>query len=107
MIQYPAERTSYYTTEVLRFVDGTEQRFRQSGSCLRRWVVRLDLLSEEELHTLWAFVGSAKGRQGTFTFRDPWDGRDYPTCGFEDDDLEIDFEGELRGKTMVTIREKL
>ena len=52
VIQYPARRHFSFATRVLRFIDGTEQRFRLWPSVLHQWVIRLDLLTEEELGNL-------------------------------------------------------
>ena len=37
--QYPSSRNMTYSTHVLRFVDGREQRFREVGGPVRSWVV--------------------------------------------------------------------
>ena len=83
IVQYPVTRTLEYSTRVLRFVDGTEQRFRQYGSGLHKWLVRLDLLDEEELLRLEQFFTSEQGRFGSFAFTDPWSGAEYANCSLE------------------------
>ena len=40
LAQYTLERGSRYRTEVVRYVDGGEQRYREWNGVLRRWVVR-------------------------------------------------------------------
>ena len=47
--QYPAKRTLQFNTDALRFLDGTEQRFRDNSSVLHQWTIQLDLLDESEL----------------------------------------------------------
>jgi hypothetical protein len=44
--QYPSERHMRFSTRVLEFVDGQEQRFREFSRGLRRWVIHLDLLDD-------------------------------------------------------------
>ena len=47
--QYPSDRTRRYSTQVLRFLDGSEQRFAGFGAPLKRWLIRLELLDDTEL----------------------------------------------------------
>ena len=105
VMQYPAERSTEFATQVLRFVDGAEQRFAGYGSLLRRWVIRLDMLDEGEIDRLSAFFLLQGGAAGTFSFTDPWDGQLYPTCYFEGDSMEAGFHGENQLKTTLAIRE--
>src|SRR6266446_6842804 len=100
--QYPADRERRFSTDVVRFVDGSEQRFAGFGAALRRWVIRLELLDESELTALAEFF---QGRAGTFSFTDPWDGVVYPNCSFEADEIAVEFGGVARGKTTVVVRE--
>jgi hypothetical protein len=103
--QYPSERRTGYANTVLRFVDGSEQRWREQSSHLHRWVLKFSLLDETEAAKLaWFFEGQA-GRAGHFSFQDPWDGAVYPDCSFEQDTLPVDYAGEGRAAAVVTIRE--
>jgi hypothetical protein len=103
--QYPSERRTGYSATILRFVDGSEQRWRDQSSSIRRWVLRLPLLNETEAGVLASFFDAQAGRAGHFSFQDPWDGTVYPDCSFEQDSLPIDFSGEGRAAASVTIRE--
>lgn len=103
--QYPADRQQNFSTQVLRFLDGGEQRFPSYGGTLRRWVVRLDLLDEGELTMLEAFFLQQGGRAGVFSFTDPFDATVYASCSFDADELEMTFGGAQAGKTSVTIKE--
>ena len=47
--QYPSDRARRFSTQVLRFLDGSEQRFAGFGAPLKRWLIRLELLDEAEL----------------------------------------------------------
>ena len=39
--QYPSSRATEFATGVLRFVDGSEQRYRQMRQPVRKWLLRL------------------------------------------------------------------
>ena len=105
VMQYPAARSLAFATEVVRFVDGSEQRYRDFGAPLRRWTIRLDLLDEAELTALEEFYTAQQGAFGNFSFTDPWDGREYADCSLEQDQVEIVLAGERRGQTALVVRE--
>jgi len=104
--QYPADRTRNFSTTVYRFVDGTEQRYPQYGTALKKWAIRLALLEELELTALGDFFVSVAGRAGEFSFTDPWDGTVYPRCCFDSDVFDAQFLGEAKGSAVVIVREK-
>lgn len=103
--QYPASRSIGYATEVFRFLDGAEQRYRAHETVTRRWVIRLDLLDETELARLEEFFRSMQGAFGNFAFEDPWDGQEYASCSLESDEFEAEMLGETRAKTALVVRE--
>ena len=103
--QYGASRKLRFATKVVRFVDGTEQRFQEYNAALRVWTIRLDLLDESELTQLDRFYAGEAGQGGTFTFTDPWDGIVYPSCSFVKDRVQLEFNGITRGRTTVSVRE--
>ena len=103
--QYPSERSLRFSTVVHRFVDGAEQRFRQTGSGLRRWVIRLDQLDEAELFALEEFFVEQNGAAGLFVFTDPWDGTVYENCSLEGDGIELAFEAPGRGRSVLVVKE--
>lgn len=105
VMQYPAQRRSTYSTRVLQFTDGSEQRFRRHPSPLRRWVVRLEMLDEEEMRSLGAFFEEQQGRMGDFAFTDPWDGAEYAHCSLEQDEWEGEWVSEESGRGLLVIRE--
>ncbi len=105
VMQYPASRSVEYATQVCRFVDGSEQRYRERGAALRRWVIRLDRLDEGELQSLQVFFASVEGRAGSFSFTDPWDDVTYGDCSLESDEMAVEVSGEMRGQTAVVVRE--
>ena len=103
--QYGSDRTRSFSTNVFRFVDGTEQRFGAYGSSLKQWTIRLELLAESELTQLEHFFLAHEGQSGVFSFTDPWDGVTYNNCGFDGGTLTTEYAGENRGRTTLTIRE--
>ncbi|MFN7995900.1 MAG: DUF2460 domain-containing protein [Bryobacteraceae bacterium] len=105
VLQYPAERRVVFQTDVMRFLDGKEQRYRNSPSPLHSWTIHLDLLDEEELAALDTFFLSSQGSFGSFSFTDPWDGTVYPNCSLENDSFEWNLESEMRGRTALTVSE--
>jgi hypothetical protein len=105
VMQYPATRRLNYNTDTIRFLDGTEQRFRDNPSVLHQWTIQLDLLDESELAALDQFFITNQGRFGSFSFTDPWDGTVYPNCSLAKDTFSFQLRGEMRGKTAVTVCE--
>lgn len=103
--QYPASRVAAYGTDVFRFVDGSEQRYRICGTPVRRWVIRLEQLDETEIAKLQEFFASAQGRFGSFSFEDPWEGTVHQDCSLESDEFSIELLGEGRGRLALVVRE--
>jgi uncharacterized protein DUF2460 len=103
--QYPASRRVEYQNQAVRFVDGTEQRYRDSGGPRRRWEIALRLLDEGELAAIEEFFGAAGGTFNKFAFVDPWDGVEYADCSLAEDALEIAATGEMRGGATLIVVE--
>ena len=103
--QYPTVRSAQYQNQCLRFLDGAEQRYRDSAGPLRRWVISLTLLDESEREALSEFFEELAGRFGTFAFTDPWDGVEYSNCSLESDQMDVRSLAEMRGATSLTIVE--
>jgi phage-related protein len=103
--QYPSDRARRYSTRVLRFLDGGEQRFAGFGAPLKRWLIRLELLDEAELAGLEDFFVEQGGQSGTFTFTDPWDGTVHTNCSFEGDTMTADYRGRGDGAASVVVKE--
>jgi phage-related protein len=100
ILQYPAQKAVRFSSVVLRFTDGAEQRFRDFQAPLRRWMIRLDLLDQTELHVLREFFRAQSGAAGTFTFTDPWDSTVYLNCSFENGEMTEELLDEMKGKTV-------
>jgi len=105
ILQYPAQKAVRFSAVVLRFTDGAEQRFRDYRAPLRRWMIRLDLLDQTELHVLREFFRAQSGAAGAFAFTDPWDSAVYPNCSFENGEITEELLDEMKGKTALTVQE--
>ncbi len=105
VMQYPGAKGLRFASQVVRFVDGSEQRYRDEAEALRRWVIRLDLLDEGEIAAIEEFFLANQGAYGSFAFVDPWDGVEYADCSLEGDEFEFSLVGEMRGKTSLTVVE--
>ena len=104
-MQYPVTRVLEFSTEVVRFIDGSEQRYRDFGGPLRSWKIRLDLLDESEAAAVEEFFTEMQGAFGTFTFTDPWDGSEYAGCTLDQESIETLMTGEMRTQTALLVRE--
>ena len=102
--QYPSTRSVQAPVTVLRFVDGSEQRFRRTRGPVRRWTVRLSEVTDAELAAVELFFAERQGRTGVFEFLDPWDGTVYPECSFDGDEFDAVLKGEDRASAVFTIR---
>ena len=105
VIQYPAHRQFSFVTQVQRFLDGSEQRFRKWSGTQRRWIIRLNLLTDEELSSLRDFFRGRSGQAQSFRFVDPWDGLVYENCTLDSDSFEVVLRGEGRGDVDLVVRE--
>ena len=80
--QYPCGIANVQASEVIRFIDGTDQRYLLQPEALRQWHIRLDLLSEKEIQRLEEFFASQAGDYSPFSFPDPYSGEAVPNCRF-------------------------
>jgi uncharacterized protein DUF2460 len=103
--QYPAGKELRFRNQVLRFLDGAEQRYRDASGPLRRWQIRLSALDEREMAALEAFFATQQGCFGSFAFTDPWDSETYPDCSFAGGELALTSVAEMNGQTFVMIVE--
>ena len=105
VIQYPATKAVEFHNQPLRFLDGTEQRYRDAANPLHCWVIQLSGLDETEMAAVDNFFQQTQGRLGTFSFTDPWDGQVYTGCSVQSDQLTIESTAQLRSRTSLTIVE--
>ncbi len=103
--QYPAKKSLEYRTEVLRFVDGSEQRYRQARRPAKRWLLSLRNIDEQEACAVRELFQLVQGGYGSFSFEDPWDGTRYEECSLGSDELELELEAEGRFRARVQIVE--
>ncbi len=102
-LQHPAGRTVRYETHVIRFLDGSEQRFRNRPSAAKRWTGTLLLLDDAESRQIESLFQERQGQFGTFTFIDPWDGSSNANCRFGDAAFERRQDEEARFSLTVAI----
>ncbi len=103
--QYPTARSIRYRTEVLEFVDGTVQTYREYPGPLRRWIIRLDLLDPAEIRRLEQFFLEMQGTFGTFSFVDPGEHVQYENCSFDSSRVEFNLSDEARGRGTLVVRQ--
>ena len=101
--QYPSDREFRFSTEVRRFVDGGEQRYRDFRGHHKRWVIRFSQLEEAERAVLVEFYKGEQGRSGTFDFEDPWSGIVVTGCRFEHDSLTARVDGEFASSAVIVV----
>src|SRR5689334_2384072 len=85
--QYPLTRREHFQNQIVRFVDGSQQRYRDSGAANLEWEIQLSLLDEGELAAIEEFFLATQGTFGAFSFTDPSDGQTYDNCSIAADDL--------------------
>ena len=105
VIQFQTSRMVQFMTDVVQFMDGAEQRFRDYPLPFRRWIVTFDALDEAELHNIRVFVQQMNGAVGLFSFTDPWDGTVYSKCSMEADAVAESLTGPTQNGTSLVIRE--
>ena len=91
--QYPLTITSGQGTDVITFLDGSDQRYRLQGRILRQWQIRLQSLNEDEMGALEAFFAGQLGDYSTFAFPDPYSGTTVPNCRFAEETFESQYSG--------------
>ena len=102
--QYPFQSRTTYSTEILRFVDGSEQRYSNYGQPVRRWVIQLDRVDEGELSAIRQFFRAQGGMAGRFAFADPVTGTAYANCSFDQQALDGGVTDINRGGATLMIR---
>lgn len=103
--QYPAKRLVQFRNQALRFLDGTEQRYRDSAGPLHRWTIALSQLDEGEMAALDAFFTANQGVFASFAFTDPWDGHVYPNCSLQSDEFVVTSLAEMSDTMSLTVIE--
>ena len=104
-VQYPLVTGTQFATDVVQFIDGTEQRFPRYAAPLQTWTVNLSLLDEAELNSALLFFRANRGISGTFSFTDPVDGTVYSKCSFVSDSVQTSMDATGRCSTVVAIQQ--
>jgi hypothetical protein len=101
--QYPLAKTVSYETTSVRFLNGSQQKYRIQGAGLRSWTLQLSLLDEAELGSLIAFVE----QQGStpFAYTDPLTGDTAATCILAGQSFAAEMTDEMKAQTTVQIQE--
>ena len=105
VMQYPASKSVRFQNQIVRFVDGSEQRYRDAAGPLRQWVIQLSELDESEMAAIEQFFVDNLGQLGDFVFADPWDGNQYANCSLASDELVLRSVAEMRGNAALTVIE--
>jgi len=103
--QYPAKKLVRFQNQSVRFLDGSEQRYRDSAGPLHRWTIALDQLDEGEAAAVAGFFEGNQGAFASFSFTDPWDGTVYPNCSLVADQWDLTAAEEMSSATSLTIAE--
>ncbi len=101
--QYPLGFGMRFATQAVWFLDGSQQKYRLAGAGLRRWKVNLDLLDQQEMAAVIAFV--EQQGSGAFVFTDPITGTNVPNCVLANGQFDATLESELNGQATVMIEE--
>jgi len=89
--QYPLPLSYTSPVEIIRFVDGTDQRFLSRGASLRSWQIKLSFVNEDEISQLENFFESLGGQYSLFAFPDPYSGTIVPNCVMGETALVTDY----------------
>jgi hypothetical protein len=103
--QYPAQVITTQKTRVVRFLDGSDQRYLLRGRTLRLWQIQLDLLNETEIQQLEAFYSEQQGDYTPFDFPDPFSGTVVSNCRFGDSALVTNYTGVDTGTATLWVVE--
>lgn len=103
--QYPLEVRISSPSQVITFLDGTDQRFTLRGRPLRRWRVRLDLLDEAEMEAIQQFFLAQSGEYSKFNFPDPYSSENVANCRFGEDTFLGEYQSVDIGNTSFWVVE--
>ncbi len=103
--QYPATKSLRFQNQIVRFVDGNEQRYRDSAGPLHQWIIRLDWLDETEMAAIEDFFLSNQGSFASFAFIGSLGRHILSELQLASDQLQLTSVAELHGRTSVTVTE--
>ena len=102
--QYPLVKRITRGVRVLRYIDGTDQRFALEPQATKRWIVRLDKLDASEWRAFEDFFVALQGSNGRFSFTDPVDDTEYADCSLGSDEIELQHADETNTAVTLIIR---
>lgn len=105
VMQYPAPMITGQGVGVIRFLDGSDQRYLTQGRTFRTWKVDLTLLNEDELAAVETFFEAQYGDYGAFTFPDPFTATAVPNCRFAHPTLHTSYVDVDAGSTNLWVIE--
>ena len=105
IVQYPLTTQIQFETDVVGFMDGSEQRYAGFPALLRQWTIRLDLLDEAELNATIEFFRAQSGGAGVFSFTDPVDGTVFPSCRFGADSIQTSMDADGRCAAAIVVQQ--
>jgi hypothetical protein len=105
VVQYPAVLEQRYSTEVNKFLDCSEQRYRDFAAARKRWIIALEMLDETETARLARFFDQQQGMLGVFEFEDPWTGTVISQCRFGEDQFPMTEKYESQCAVQLTVEE--
>lgn len=106
VMQLPSSRSLQFSTDVVQFVDGSEQRFAAFAQPAHRWAVNYAQLDETELQNVRNFVRELDGSVQPFSFTDPWDSTVYLSCSLVTDVFTDAAIGLLSSNSHLLIQER-
>jgi hypothetical protein len=101
--QYPLQAGSRYSTQSVRFLDGSRQCYRIQAPALRRWTIQLTQLDETELSEVVAFV--EQQWLAPFAFTDPISGQTANQCIISGEKMQSGMKQEADGQATLVIEE--
>ncbi len=103
--QYPLPAYVTQTTQVIRFLNGSDQRCVVRARPVRWWVIKLSLLNDAELAQLEGFFMAQQGAFGLFDFPDPVSGQTIANCRLATSELSTLYDAADQGSTELTVME--
>jgi hypothetical protein len=103
--QYPAAVTYGQAVQVVRFLDGSDQRYLSQGSVLRMWEIRVDLLTDAEIFAIEQFFEGQNGNSQFFSFPDPITNVLTPNCIFGSPEIAFAYTGVNTSSTSFWVLE--
>ena len=97
-------RRAQFQNQTVRFVDGSEQRYRDSAGARLEWEIQLSRLDEGELAAIEEFFLASQGAFGTFHFhRSVGWARSTTTAAWRRTNWHWQRLAEMRGSTKLTV----